>query len=197
MGWTFSGRHGKSVTDMVKVSYEWENDTSKTEVLAHSINVRVGVAYLAVKSTIKASGISYVWAGVALIKLVPRDYYDFGIKEMDETVGPCERDCPKRILDLLTPLDEMATLQGEAFRADSWAAQWRADCHANLAKKAVRGVLKHGDVITLKTPVRFTDGRERGTFKVSRNGRKVRFISLTDGAMVRISKNVLAEATVG
>jgi hypothetical protein len=52
------------------------------------------------------------------------------------------------------------------------------------------------DNLTLKQPIRFTDGKQRGNFKVWRNGRKLRFVSLTDGATVRISKHALRDAMV-
>ena len=50
-------------------------------------------------------------------------YFNFGYKAMDETVGPCYYDCPKSILDLLTPTDS------------EWANEWRRKCRENLTKK--------------------------------------------------------------
>lgn len=52
-----------------------------------------------------------------------KDYYNFSYKEMDETVGPCYYDCPKGILDLLTPTNS------------EWANNWRAKCREQLEKK--------------------------------------------------------------
>ena len=43
---------------------------------------------------------------------------------MDESMGPCERDCPVSILNLLSPRD------------DEWALEWRTACRENAAKKA-------------------------------------------------------------
>ena len=45
-----------------------------------------------------------VFAAVCLVRYNPRDRegYIFGYKDMDETVGPNESDCPEAILDLLT-----------------------------------------------------------------------------------------------
>ena len=50
-------------------------------------------------------------------------YFNFGYKAMDETVGPCCYDCPKSILNLLTPTDS------------EWANEWRRKCYENANKK--------------------------------------------------------------
>lgn len=50
-------------------------------------------------------------------------YWNFGYKDMDETVGPCECDCPKSILDLLTPTD------------NEIANMWRERCYRRLEDK--------------------------------------------------------------
>ena len=74
-----------------------------------------------------------VFAGIFLTSVCKRDYYDFGYKDMDETVGPCQCNCPKSILDLLTPTDS------------EWANQWRETCRANIAsKKDQRNSLLNG-----------------------------------------------------
>lgn len=52
-----------------------------------------------------------------------KDYYNFSYKDMDETCGPYERDCPKGILDLLSPTD------------NEFANEWRKACYANIVKK--------------------------------------------------------------
>jgi len=55
---------------------------------------------------------------------------EFGYKDMDETVGPCEVNCPMSIMKLLTPL------VGD----ESYASEWRKnvyDYHA--AQKLTRG----------------------------------------------------------
>ena len=52
-----------------------------------------------------------------------KDYYNFAYKDMDETCGPYKYDCPKGILDLLTPTE------------NEYANEWRRCCRENLAKK--------------------------------------------------------------
>lgn len=64
-----------------------------------------------------------VFGAVFLTSTDSKDYFNFSYKEMDETVGPCYYDCPKGILDLLTPTDS------------EWANNWRAKCRERLEKK--------------------------------------------------------------
>lgn len=49
-------------------------------------------------------------------------YFNFGYKAMPEIAIPCYYDCPKTILDLLTPTD------------NEYANKWRAECRKQLAK---------------------------------------------------------------
>lgn len=65
----------------------------------------------------------YVFAAIFLTTTDMKQYYNFAYKNMDETVGPYERNCPKGILDLLTPTE------------NEYANEWRKDCYANIAKK--------------------------------------------------------------
>lgn len=64
-----------------------------------------------------------VFGVVFLTSTDSKDYFNFSYKEMDETVGPCYYDCPKGILDLLTPTDSEG------------ANNWRAKCREQLEKK--------------------------------------------------------------
>ena len=52
-----------------------------------------------------------------------KDYYNFAYKDMDESYGPCQCDCPKGILDLLSPTE------------NEYALQWRKACYENIVKK--------------------------------------------------------------
>ena len=72
----------------------------------------------------------------------------FGTKMMDESSGPCYYDCPKAILDLLSPTES------------EWANEWRAKCKENMTKPKL-SELPIGTVIKFK---RF-DGKEVRVFK--------------------------------
>ena len=62
-----------------------------------------------------------VFGFVGLTATDMRQVYNFGYKDMDETMGPGYNDCPKGILDLLTPTDNVA------------ANEWRAACAKHRA----------------------------------------------------------------
>lgn len=74
------------------------------------------VYYAAMRSTKTGK----VWA---LVALTDAENYEFGYKDMDETVGPCCYECPNSILDLLSPTDS------------DYAKEWRANCRANKNKR--------------------------------------------------------------
>ena len=49
-----------------------------------------------------------------------------GYKDMEESMGPYECDCPALILDLLTPTDR------------DYALHWRARCSENIAARGAK-----------------------------------------------------------
>lgn len=62
-----------------------------------------GVFYAAVRN--EETGL--VSCDVFLTKWVPNDPYNFGYKDMSESWGPVEARCPTRILDLLSPTEDL------------------------------------------------------------------------------------------
>jgi hypothetical protein len=61
--------------------------------------------------------------GVVILTYVDRD--QFGYKLISESCGPSYYDCPKHILDALTPTN------------DSLAKEWRDRCYANASKPSI------------------------------------------------------------
>lgn len=119
----------------------YTTDHVQQAVLRSSV---IGTIYYAAVERIE-DGKRMVWA--AVIKTYGQDrsdpYYNFGYKDMDETMIPCYYDCPKGILDLLTPTDnENANI-------------WREKCR-NKPKSKLAG-LKIGDKVILHT----WDGKTR------------------------------------
>ena len=101
--------------------YNWEDESRKVEVLKSSM---VGSTYYAaVKSFNKTNGYECVTAAICLTSTNNKDYFNFAYKGMDESMGPYRYDCPKGILDLLTPTES------------EYANEWRKACYENLAKK--------------------------------------------------------------
>ena len=63
-----------------------------------------------------------IFGVVFLTSTDSKDYYNFSYKDMDETVGPCYYDCPKSILDILSPTDS------------EYAIKWREKCYEQIEK---------------------------------------------------------------
>lgn len=110
-----------------------------------------------------------VFAVVCLVHYNPRDRegYIFGYKDMDETVGPNESNCPEAILDLLTPTEYPD------------ARAWRARCRENAAARRAlsrKPSPRPGQTIVLDQPMSFRDGRTLDRFEVVANPRSHRTV---------------------
>lgn len=166
--------------DMVSNAYpEKYEKIGKFEVLKSSM---VGSTYYAaVKRTEFATDTepekSIIFAAICLTSTDMKSYHNFSYKDMDETCGPYKCDCPKAILDLLTPTDS------------EWANKWRQACRETLANKAKPNALnklpigtvikfiapydmvqyKKGDEITVTKKVRSYSRKRTNTFWVSGN----------------------------
>ena len=89
----------------------------------------------------------YTWqndtrkAEVALTHTNNRDYFNFGVKTMEESSGPCEDHCPASILSLLSPTDS------------EYANNWRERCRKNIEAKKDPHALKN---LPVGAVIRFT-----------------------------------------
>jgi hypothetical protein len=162
MGWDFSHvAPGTKTLDVLKAEFGADRIVSGAVVGS--------TAYLAV--THEHEGQPVVLGVVVLTQRRRNDFYNFGYKVVDETMGPYEAQCPKRILDLLTdPLND-------------YAAEWRDRCRENLAAKAKAATVKPGTVIRLDEPLPFNDGRSRQVFRYQGSNKFV----ADDGVRVAIS----------
>jgi hypothetical protein len=114
MGWLYQHDPIDNPLAYLTGKYTYEDDWHTLQTLD---GARVGnTVYLAVKSTDKKSGRSFVLAVVILISNTKR--YGFGYKDMDEAMGPCECACPERIIRLLSPVTDLPHA--------GYAADWRA-----------------------------------------------------------------------
>ena len=192
MGWLFQNTKLRQETPAAYFTrlFTYDSQTMASIVIAAAA-VRSTV-YAAVRHRDKLTGVSYVYCAVILFKNSNKD--GFGYKDMDESAGPCEVDCPDRIMRLLSPVAELPH--------SKYAADWRARVEAHKARDATArtrlGLLRPGQVIALHHPVSF----ERGTLTVSR----FRFLRMhkrtpifepTDrpGFRCRLTKYLLATAT--
>lgn len=91
---------------------------------------------------------------------------EFLYKEVSESMGPYQVECPQRILKKLTPTD------------DKYAIEWRKRCwdfhkrNRNASKK-----YQHGDVLTFPNEIVFTDGFKGNQFILIKEGRRTLFAS--------------------
>ena len=105
---------------------------------------------------------------VCLVRYNPRDRegYVFGYKDLDETMGPLEAECPAAILDLLTPTD------------NTHALAWREQCRAAAARRRARPRLRNGWTLVFDEPVTFTDGASHARLEVVIDQRHPRVLRL-------------------
>ena len=186
MGWLIYNDAPASIRDEIARLCTWESEAGRGYPV--HISQKGNVWYAAVRNEITggtrngpgdferdAAG-GYTFAAVFL---TTRQGGGWGYKDMDETMGPNEAQAPLKLLDLLSPT------------TSEWALKWRQKCRDNAALTS--RPLKPGDVIRLEQPLRFTDGSERQTFRVStdkypgaRRSRTV-FVCTETGVTCRIS----------
>lgn len=151
MGWLYK-QH--PVTDPVAyLTGQYNHDGEHRTYLVLGAARVANTVYIALKSTDKATGQSYVFAAVILISNTQKD--GFGYKDMDESVGPCECACPDRIMRLLSPI---ADIPNPGYAAD-WRARVAAQKTAAAELRTKRKRLMPGAIITLQNEVRFRDGK--------------------------------------
>lgn len=158
MGWTTTYKpKGEPILDFFirQGVLTWSDDNPNTYRVLDSALVNMRTFYAAVEQINKETGKRIVWASVILVRHYPKDpHYNFGWKDMDESCGPYETNCPERILKLLTPTD------------NEYALGWRAACWANVEKRKARKnlppgtVLKYGrSLLTIEGPTPFHKGK--------------------------------------
>ena len=183
MGWLYmqslNGHSGPRA--YLDDQFTWAREGDHSKVLRSALLGR-RTYYAAVEHT-GPDDTRIVFAAVCLVRYNPRDYregYIFGYKDMDESMGPCESDCPQAILDLLTPTDS------------AFALEWRAKCRANFARRKAQSAKpkpKPGQFIVFDTPLKFSNGRTLDRFEVVENRRGRRTMLYRDpiaGGLYRI-----------
>ena len=193
MGWWFHNtplRH-ETPADYFTRELTHENEATKATVLA-TATVR-GTVYAAIRNLNKQTGKSYVFCAVVPFKNSKRD--GFGYKSMDEGMGPCEADCPERIMRLLSPVEDLPN--------PGYAADWRARVAAAKAarartRNALRG-LKAGDRIKLASPAYFSKSKiSTGLFTLLRFDKRTPIFAAIEHPWLvcRLPKTILADATM-
>jgi hypothetical protein len=163
MGWlTMKSLNGHSgPRSYLDAQFTQQHPDAISKVLLSALVGR-RVYYAAVEQIRIANGEREVWAVICLVRYNPRNSegYVFGYKDMEESMGPYECDCPEPILDLLTPTDNRHALQ------------WRARCRESAAArraKAGNASPRPGQVIVFDEPLAFTDGTSFAQLEVVAN----------------------------
>lgn len=139
MGWTWQESKFRKDNGTIDRKAEcdhiinYDNDNVKIEVLKSAM--KGSVYYAAIKRLDKTNGNSIVFGAVFLTSTDRRSWCDFGYKDMDETCGPYESECPKSILDMLSETD------------NKYALEWRARCRENLKSRKSLSSIRIGQVI--------------------------------------------------
>ena len=204
MGWTYSHKDPRtSAADYIEHesgALKWSDVEEAPQVVARS---RSGsTLYFAVRFPAeliasdecyaRAPDGSVVMAVIFLTKSDKKDHYNFGYKDMSETMGPYETGASLRFLDLLSPI------VGESQSAQ-WARRWRDSCRATAALGAKRRKIKPGDKVTLEAPLSFAghDVREFVADSYYRRGKtRMAFRAVPQGFLCRLSARHLGNATI-
>jgi hypothetical protein len=163
MGSTFQNRT-KGTTD--REFFQDLMGERYTIVECATVSPRSEGAFYAAVRTNEGPEAGQVWAFVSLVWWTG-GYYNFGYKDMDETMGPNAAEAPARVLDALTPLPECAgcrPLRGQYGSCSTCTArEWRADCRVVADNRARAARVKPGQVVRFAKPIQFTSGTELDT----------------------------------
>lgn len=151
MGWTSYNaefyKNGK-VDRKAEMDNRWTQEESekypKLRVLKSSM---VGNIYYAAIEVSRGRKIEEVFATTAITSTNMKDYYNFSYKDLDETMGGCNYDCPVGILNLLTPTD------------NEYALQWRAECLKQRKKKKEKEDLRKSLIQGKKYLIKLWNGK--------------------------------------
>ena len=173
MGWTSTHRDkGSSNRDWFASQFDGDNG----RVLdAATVGGVCYIAYYCVPET----GAPYTTALVCLTRWSPKDQFNFSYKDISEDMGPVYYACPQRILDQLSPLEDMLLSDTGA----EWASSWRQACQDYQAQRQARGSVSCGQRIRFSEPMRFSDGCEADTFEWIKGNTFQRMMIRPDGSM--------------
>ena len=143
-----------------------------------------GTVHLAVK---RPDG--KVYGSTVVVKYTPRakDGWNFGFVWTDESAGPYPANAPARILDLLSPLEELG-YEGNSLK---WAGRWRKTSRAILARPKL--ALRTGAILALDKPIQW-NGASLDRLEV-KNARRLIFRHLGGyGGLYKIGRAALTVA---
>jgi hypothetical protein len=193
MGWLFQNDKLRHQTPVEYITREFTHDNGTTAATVISAAAVGSTIYAAIRNHDKTTGKSYVFCAVILFKNNERD--GFGYKDMDESMGPCEVDCPDRIMRLLSPFEELPN--------PGYAGDWRKSVATAKTKKAeTRSKISRlaiGDKVKLTHPAHFrSSGIEADSLTVIRFDKRTPiFVADQHPSLIcRLRKATLAGAAI-
>lgn len=160
MGWTSPKDKPDDVARYLDLYFSGPTKGGIHKVIRSAI-VCFSTYYAAIEKT-DLEGNKTTYAVVCLLQY-GKDPYGFRHKDMNEAEYPYQADCPEKILDLLSPTDNVA------------ANKWRDACRSKIANRTKnRQLLKDGNKIKFDKPIRFSNRRTLDTFTVLRHARRTR-----------------------
>ena len=186
MGWLYTFKEpGTSTNEFFKKKFTWDHGTA-----LDSATVGFRESYTALQLN---NG--KVIAVVCMIDHRPHDAYNFGYKDMEESMGPGITNCPKRSLKMLSPVEDL--YKGDGLK---WATEWRKECWDAIKRAEKAANIQIGDVIEFELPIYLSNGSREKTFvRVESYGYRKRkvFFGLTARVRTRLSfRNISSPYTI-
>lgn len=129
----------------------------------HSV-LRGNIYYASVEYTYTDGRQREVVGVVCRIQYCPKAHHDnFAYKDMDETMEPFYYDCPKVILEDLTPT------------TNEYALRWRKKCRENIEKKEKLNKVKIGEYIMYINDFNLTSANKGDIIYVQKYGKYNKF----------------------
>jgi hypothetical protein len=212
MGWTFTHKpHGMTAAEFIKRdTLNWqhiENEAERPVIVAETrgtgcvaFAVRYPLAALEAQPKIaeylRASLVPDADGSITLAELFltrrARDPgFEFGYKEVSETMGP---------VDVVPPsfLKHLSAIADETSYAAAWRERCVAEAKAKATAKAAAAKIVEGVRIRFAEPIRFTGGAEHSEFIAVSIQRRYRtaLVFRAGGGLYRIPARLLAMAEI-
>lgn len=179
MGWMHTHKpHGQSMRDffIAQGVLRWTSSERYDFRVLDTSTVARKAFYAAIEETERETGERKVYALIVLLRWTRGpDDYNLLYKDMDESMGPLEAECPERILKLLTPTENIH------------AQDWRRRCQEKIDARRAAKAHKPGDI------VEYGANTYRLTQNLGRRGWEVQH--LKTGAVYRMRAAQLINAT--
>lgn len=159
--WSDYKPKGMSFREWANNKYTFENDDIKHTVIDAAL-VKRTTGYIACERLSKKDGVKYIYCLVVLIRWENGDNWNMMIKEVDETCGPYECECPKKIFKLLSPVRKLRAM-GNSFK---WSKNWRNKVVQYHKKCDVVQQITNGDILRFNKKIKFIGGTVADVFEV-------------------------------